>query len=232
MGYLYLKGLGVKKDIKHAVSILSDYLSHQGPSLEAFCYYQGYFAHYGIETAIDYDRAQNYYRGCKKGDKFFGKAMNQLGLIQQIKSKTAEDFATANIFFKIAAEDDCHDAFNSLGDVYKYGLGVEVDYEEAFKWYKKAAKESMDNNGHFNLAVMYSEGKGTRVDHKLALQWFQIAQTYGNEQVSPQLISQIKALVLRIDILESQVESTRISTQVPQEKELPKMFVVVDKRQH
>lgn len=62
-------------------------------------------------------------------------------------------------FFKGAAKENCHEAFNSLGDVYNYGLGVDIDYEEAFKWYSKAAEEPMDNGGQFNLALMYGEGK-------------------------------------------------------------------------
>lgn len=84
-----------------------------------------------------------------------------------MKSKTVDDFSK-----------DCYDAFNCLGGMYKYGHSVEVNYEEAFKCYSKAARQSMDNGKQFNLAVIYSEEREAAVDHKLALYWFRMVQPY------------------------------------------------------
>ncbi|CAO3645276.1 unnamed protein product [Mucor hiemalis] len=197
LGYLYLKGLGVKINYSRAKQLLG------GDN-----YYAGYFLHYGIEAAVNYDLALSYYERCKTGNKYYGRSLNQIGLIHQARS---EDFGKAIDLFRCAAEENCYDAFNSLGDVYKHGYGVDVDYEEAFKWYSKAAEEPRDNGGQFNLAVMYSEGKGTQIDYKLALHLFQKAKNYGND-------------------LESQMKNNHIGVQVPQNKELPKMFHVENKQ--
>ncbi|CAO3645284.1 unnamed protein product [Mucor hiemalis] len=218
-GYLYLKGLGVRKNFPYAKKLFGEN-----------SYYKGYFLHYGIDTDIDYDLAQIYYEKCISENGFYGKSLNQLGLLHQVKSK---DFKKAIDFFKRAAHRNCYDAFNNLGDVYKYGYGVDVNYEEAFKWYSKAAKKPADNEGQFNLAVMYSEGKGTQVDYKLALHWFEKAKNYGNEKVSPVLLSQTRTLFEyseKISSLEAQLKNNHIDVQVPQIRELPKMFYVEDKR--
>ncbi|CAO3621824.1 unnamed protein product [Mucor hiemalis] len=218
IGYLYLKGLGVKKDLSRATEFLKN------------DYYRGYFSHYGIESSVSHFFAEHYYKLCKRGDRFYGKALNQLGLLHQVNSK---DFEKAIQLFNAAAEENCHDAFNSLGDVYKYGYGVNVDYEEAFKWYSKAAEEPMDNGGQLNLAMMYSEGKGTQVNYKLALHWFEKAKMYGNEQVNPLFISQTRTLVEyseKIGILEAQLKNVHTNVQKSEDRELPKMFHVQNKQ--
>ncbi|CAO3645280.1 unnamed protein product [Mucor hiemalis] len=197
LGYLYLKGLGVKINYPRAKQLLG-----------GDTYYVGYFLHYGIKATFNYDLALSHYERCETGNKFYGRSLNQIGLIHQARS---EDFGKAIELFKRAAEENCYDAFNSLGDVYKNGYGVDVDYEEAFKWYSRAAEEPRDNGGQFNLAVMYSEGKGTQIDYKLALHLFQKAKNYGND-------------------LESQMKNNHIGVQVPQNKELPKMFYVENKQ--
>lgn len=53
-------------------------------------YYQGYCFHYGIDTAINYALAQFNYEQCKIGDKFYGKTLNQLGLLHQTRTENYE----------------------------------------------------------------------------------------------------------------------------------------------
>ena len=43
--------------------------------------------------------------------------------------------------YRKAAEQGYAEAEYKLGDCYKYGSGVEQSYEEAIKWYKKAAEK-------------------------------------------------------------------------------------------
>lgn len=216
LGYLYLKGLGVMKSVEYSKRFLNIY------------FYQGYFCHYGIGTAVDYDNAQEYYEKYQIGGEFYGKALNQLGLLQQKKS---EDFKEALRLFNLAVEVDCSDAFNSLGDVYKYGYGVDVDYAAAFEWYTKAAQEPMDNGGQFNLGMMYSEGKGTQIDYKLALYWFERAKVYGNESATDFVIAQTKMLLElseKYAALEERLETLKNDTHLSMKKEPPKKFFYVE----
>lgn len=216
LGYLYLKGLGVTKNIEYSKSFLYNY------------YYKGYFCQYGIGTAVNYESAQKYYKKCRVGSEFYGKALNQLGLLQQKKS---EDFKEALSFFNLAVEENCSDAFNSLGDVYKHGYGVDVDYDAAFKWYSKAAQEPEDNGGQFNLGMMYSEGKGAKVDYKLALHWFEKAKAYGNESATDFVIAQTKMLLELSEknaALEERLETLKNDTHLSMKKEPPKKFFYVE----
>ncbi|CAO3621832.1 unnamed protein product [Mucor hiemalis] len=262
LGYIHLKGLGVKKNFSLATSyFIGDFILSESnfpmpaPSyidvdkLPSFSenfsfqkhdlishYYVGFLYHYGFGTAIiDYSRAHYFYSQCSQS-RFYGKAMNQIGVLHRDGLGCLQDFEEAIRFFKLSAENNCHDAFNSLGDMYKQGYGVDVDYEEAFKWYCKAAEEPMDNGGQFNLAVMYSEGKGTPINYKLALQWFEKAHNYGNENATEFVIAQTKLLIElseRIAIVEgyNSLENRRTNEQSPMTKTLPKMFHVENVQQ-
>lgn len=57
---------------------------------------------------------------------------------------------------------------------YYYGLGVEKDYTESMKWYKKAAY-SDNEAAQWNLGRMYSSGLGVIRNGKEASKWFGMA---------------------------------------------------------
>jgi TPR repeat protein len=57
------------------------------------------------------------------------------------------------------------EAFTSLGDIYKYSIGVEINYEKAFQWYSQAAECLLcDYDGQRNLGIMYYSGMGTEIN--------------------------------------------------------------------
>eukprot|EP00729_Bicosta_minor_P033110 gene33110-biopygen3951 len=60
----------------------------------------------------------------------------------------------------------------SLGYAYNNGKGVEQDYVESAKWYRKAADTGYADAQH-NLGNMYDDGKGVTQDHVEAAKWFQ-----------------------------------------------------------
>jgi uncharacterized protein len=88
-----------------------------------------------------------------------------------------------------------HDLFNvndysllqrseyALGKYYEYGFFVKKDYEEAVKWYKRAARKfffrddifnysySVNPEAQFNLGIMYSSGLGVEQDYVKGLMW-------------------------------------------------------------
>lgn len=82
-------------------------------------------------------------------------------------------------YFKMSADKDCKEAFNSLGNAYYYGYGdVDKNYVEALKWYTKSAEKHCDK-GQFNLGLMYLNGEGTDINHDLALYWMKKAAYNG-----------------------------------------------------
>ncbi|OJW67022.1 MAG: hypothetical protein BGO68_00395 [Candidatus Amoebophilus sp. 36-38] len=67
-----------------------------------------------------------------------------------------------------------------LGRIYKNGLGVEVNYKKALKWYRIAAEESDSGEALFNLGEMYQNGLEVSRDEDQAFGFYQRAakQTY------------------------------------------------------
>ncbi len=63
---------------------------------------------------------------------------------------------------------------DSLGLIYRYGFGVEKDYQEAFKWHKKAATQG-HAEAEANLGHIYFNGLGVNKDYEEAFRWYQNA---------------------------------------------------------
>jgi len=58
--------------------------------------------------------------------------------------------------------------------MYYNGTGTSQNFNEAFKWLKKAAEKGMPE-AQYNLGKMYAEGKGTLKSDTLAYGWAYIA---------------------------------------------------------
>ncbi|MEI7582745.1 tetratricopeptide repeat protein [Runella sp.] len=72
------------------------------------------------------------------------------------------------------------DAQNTLGGRYYYGRNVNVNYIEAVKWYRKAAKQA-DAEGQYNLGTMYENGHGVEKKRNEAIRWYGLAARQGDE---------------------------------------------------
>jgi hypothetical protein len=72
-------------------------------------------------------------------------------------------------------------AQNHLGSIYDLGTGVEQDFSEAFKWYRKAAQQGYAK-AERNLANLYQTGHGIAQDSAEALKWFRRAAKHGDSQ--------------------------------------------------
>jgi uncharacterized protein len=55
--------------------------------------------------------------------------------------------------------------------MYAQGLGVEQDYAEAVKWYRKAADQGV-TAAQSNLGLMYAQGLGVAQDYAEAVKWY------------------------------------------------------------
>ena len=66
-----------------------------------------------------------------------------------------------------------------MGVAYDYGRGVQQDYSEAAKWFKKAAEQG-DATAQFNLGLAYEQGKGVAQDNRLAVKWYEKAAEQGD----------------------------------------------------
>ena len=73
-----------------------------------------------------------------------------------------------------------------LGAMYAEGKGISMDYEEAIKWYKLAAKQG-NSSAQSILGIMYSEGQGTVKDYKEAMKWYRRAAQQGEPEAQHNL---------------------------------------------
>src|SRR5262245_60228397 len=70
-------------------------------------------------------------------------------------------------------------AMYSLGNMFEQGIGVAQDYEEAFRWYYRAAE--LGNGEAMNcLGIAYVTGHGVPRNYALSLRWFLKAAEKGS----------------------------------------------------
>ncbi|KAG2201099.1 hypothetical protein INT47_010851 [Mucor saturninus] len=75
-----------------------------------------------------------------------------------------------------------------IGNMYKHGWGVEINYATAIEWYKKAA-DCDESRAQHALGKMYAEGKGVTQDWEKAVFWYKKAvENDGNPEAQYDLL--------------------------------------------
>ena len=85
---------------------------------------------------------------------------------------------------KLAKQGDVR-AQTTLGLLYFRGVGLERNYELAYKWWSLAA--ARDPAAQFNLGNLFFEGKGVPVDPAKAAEWYASAARRGHVQAQHDL---------------------------------------------
>jgi len=74
-----------------------------------------------------------------------------------------------------------------LGYLYTDGVAVPRDFNMAFEWYSKAAKQG-DIDGQYNLGIFYLNGWGTGQDTTMAKMYLAAASAQGDEAAEQALV--------------------------------------------
>ncbi len=98
----------------------------------------------------------------------------------------AGDYGKAFHEWKAAAEQGDILAMRNLGQLYRWGKGVERDLEKAADWYRRAADKGFEP-AQLNLAFMYLDGQGVAQDLVEAARWFEMATLQRNPVAQYQL---------------------------------------------
>lgn len=61
-----------------------------------------------------------------------------------------------------------------IGKAYGYGLGTDIDYKQAFEWFKKSS-EANNKFAQYSLGTLYYNGTGVSQDYAMAMTYFQKA---------------------------------------------------------
>ena len=69
----------------------------------------------------------------------------------------------------------------ALGTMYRDGQGVEQDFAEALRWWRKAAEQGVVD-AQYALGNIYSGGTGIAQDHVQAYMWYSIAAAHTGEE--------------------------------------------------
>ncbi|MFN7098504.1 MAG: tetratricopeptide repeat protein, partial [Gammaproteobacteria bacterium] len=67
----------------------------------------------------------------------------------------------------------------NLGIMYANGRGVEKDYGEAARWYRKSAEQGFAQAQH-SLGWMYENGHGVEKDEAKAVKWYRKSAEQGD----------------------------------------------------
>ena len=92
-----------------------------------------------------------------------------------------EDFSTAAVWLKKAAEQEDPSAMILLSNLFYSGKGVAQSTEKTFYWIKRAA-ETGSPNATFKLGVCYIQGIGTPQDQQKAIELFRHAALAGHNE--------------------------------------------------
>jgi TPR repeat protein len=87
------------------------------------------------------------------------------------ESRAREIAATVIDDIQALADDGDVEAVFLMGTAYDEALGVENDYREAMRWYRRAADVGHVLAAH-NVGNMYRDGRGVEVDHEAAAEWW------------------------------------------------------------
>jgi len=105
-------------------------------------------------------------------------AKRTLVYVSALQQRNKGDYASAIKEFSILANNGDPRAQYQLGNLYYHGLGININYPEAFHWFQLAAIQGVKQAQH-NLAVMYQKGLGTKLDLNKAWEWYSVAARNG-----------------------------------------------------
>ncbi len=88
-----------------------------------------------------------------------------------LKAYNRNNFQRARSEFFQSALQGHPDAQFYLGEIHEGGVGVDINYANAFKWYRSAAQQE-HAHAQRRLAYLYSQGLGTDKDESKAFNWY------------------------------------------------------------
>ena len=142
-----------------------------------------------VALGFNYMYGQGVEESPEKGKEYFDHAIEMgcmdgyFGLAAMAEDE--EDYATAaDDYIKVAEEGTeplfVVSAFDSLGYMYRDGLGVEQDGSKAIEWFQKEA-DAGNSSGLNAIGYMYDYGLDVKQDYTKAMEWYKKAAEAGSE---------------------------------------------------
>lgn len=107
-----------------------------------------------------------------------------------------------NTMISIAKTDEQHALSQYyLGVMYLKGQGVQKNFEEAGKWFRKAAENRLPQ-AQYQLANLYKEGEGVPRDFEFAYIWYSVGAAH-NHQLSKNALDTAKTRLSESELSEA-----------------------------
>lgn len=190
LGTCYIYGRGVQKDATEGNKWYQKAIEHGSKDALfnlGFSYYKGV----GVEK--DLQEAKRLFE--KVSERDLDTAQLFIGRILEDTNASCDEIVAA---YRKAAEmgcaethywyglpvpvqfSGCAEAQNYLGSWYENGEnGLAVDYQEAFRWYKKAAEQGYDL-AQINIGHLFDYGLGVKENKREAVKWYKRAASKNN----------------------------------------------------
>lgn len=203
LGLAYEWGEGVEKSHAEALNWYRQ-AAENGERCSQYDLGKAYY--YGHDVKQNYAESVNWFRKsaeqgygpaqCSLGCAYYygqGTEQNETEALRWWRKAAAESSDAALIFYEAVGHDDAHSQYQ-LGELFWYqreelyrkgeftcgDWDFKQDYEEAVKWYLKAAEHGYDK-AQCQLGVVYYSGKGVERNVTEALKWWQKAADQGND---------------------------------------------------
>ena len=194
LGYFYLNGAGVEKDLDKAQELFTDAMEHGSINAKVG------LARVMLENG-DYEMVseeESLTSGTNDKDSQ-DKQADQKDTISEDKKESddessdeSQDESGAIGLLKVAQQAGDLDGSYYLGYIYENGIGVIQDYKKAFDYYNRVAKSSSTalndrdaiNQSNIALGLLYIKGNGVEADSKAALDYFTKASDNNSAKAS------------------------------------------------
>ncbi|VDD82213.1 unnamed protein product [Mesocestoides corti] len=103
-----------------------------------------------------------------------------------------ERYERALVYWKRSAGQGSSSSRVKLGDYYFYGLGTEVNYEQAIQEYRIATDVLRNAQAMFNLGYMHEQGLGFKRDLYLAKRFYDMAAETSSDAQIPAALALVK----------------------------------------
>ncbi|NDV64170.1 sel1 repeat family protein [Bacteroides sp. 224] len=168
----YEEGYGVEVNGKKALEYMLKAAEHDYAyaQYKVGCYYL-----YGIGEDVPSDNEEALKWLSKAAESDYAYALLELGDYYLYDYGDSGETQKAYEYYMKAAGQNCVN--QGLGVCLEYGIGVEENEPEAFKYYLKAAEDGYMRAMHC-VARCYYHGNGTKENHSEAFRWFNDAAAY------------------------------------------------------
>ena len=169
IGWLYLNGLGVNRNLKAAVEWFEKAAQYDNTramiNLGNIC--EGYGR--DDESNPDYKGAMKWYtKATQLGDQ---KAKLNLGNLYHYGHGVRKNYRKAAEIYKELAMSGYTEGYFYMGLYFQKGFHFKQNYDAARYFYEMGAAAN-DSLSMMNLGAMYGKGLGVEVDHQKALYWY------------------------------------------------------------